>query len=61
MAREFVKHNDKAVQAAFAEALRGIPVAHEPHLQFKKRVPAAIGLIRTGDTIQYANLILESA
>ena len=61
MAREFVKHNDKAVQAAFAQALCGIPVRHEPHLQFKKRVPAAIGLIRTGDTIQYANIILESA
>ena len=61
MAREFVKHNDKAVQAAFAGALRGIPLGHEPHIQFKKRVPAAVGLIRTGDTIQYANMILESA
>ena len=61
MAREFVKHNDKAVRAAFSEALRGIPVAYEPHLQFKKRVPAAVGLVRTGDTIQYANMILESA
>ncbi|HTZ21865.1 MAG TPA: RbsD/FucU domain-containing protein, partial [Opitutaceae bacterium] len=27
---------------------------------FKKRVPSAIGLIRTGDTTQYANLILVS-
>jgi D-ribose pyranase len=61
MAREFVKHNDKSLQAAFAQALCGIPVRHEPHLQFKKRVPAAIGLIRTGDTIPYANIILESA
>jgi D-ribose pyranase len=60
MAREFVKHNDKGVQAAFAQALRGLPVLREPHLQFKKRVPAAVGLIRTGDTIPYANLILES-
>jgi len=61
MAREFVKNNDKTVQAAFAQALCGVPLTHEPHVQFKKRVPAAIGLIRTGDTIQYANLILESA
>ena len=61
MAREFVKHNSKAVQAAFAQALCGIPVAYEPHILFKKRVPAAVGLIRTGDTIQYANMILESA
>lgn len=28
---------------------------------FKKRVPHAIALIRTGDTTQYANLILVSA
>ena len=32
----------------------------EPHLTFKQRVPKAIGLIRTGDTIEYANVILES-
>ena len=58
---EFLKHNDAKTRAAFAEALRGITVTHEPHLNFKKRVPSAIGLIRTGDTIQYANMILESA
>jgi D-ribose pyranase len=61
MAKEFLKHNDAKTRAAFAEALRGIPVVHEPHLNFKKRVPSAIGLIRTGDTIKYANMILESA
>ena len=61
MAKEFLKHNDAKTRAAFAEALRGITVAHEPHLNFKKRVPSAIGLIRTGDTVQYANMILESA
>jgi D-ribose pyranose/furanose isomerase RbsD len=29
-------------------------------VEFKKRVPDAIWLIRTGDTIQYANMILIS-
>jgi D-ribose pyranose/furanose isomerase RbsD len=29
-------------------------------VQFKKRVPGAIGLVRTGDTIQYANMVLVS-
>jgi D-ribose pyranose/furanose isomerase RbsD len=29
-------------------------------MQFKKRVPGAIGLNRTGDTVQYANMILIS-
>ena len=61
MAREFLKYNDAKTRAAFAEAPRGIPVTHEPHLNFKKRVPSAIGLIRTGDTIRCSNMILESA
>ena len=61
MAEEFVKNNTPATQAAFAAAFQGIPLAHEPHIEFKKRVPLAIGLIRTGDTVQYANMILESA
>lgn len=61
MAEEFLKHNPEAVRNAFAEALAGIPVLYEPHVEFKKRVPAAIGLIRTADTIQYANIIIESA
>ncbi len=60
MAREFLKHNDIPVRSAFQKALSGIPTVHEPHLEFKKRVPEAIGLIRTGDTIQYANIILVS-
>jgi D-ribose pyranase len=33
----------------------------KPHGEFKKRVPRAIGLIRSGDTVQYANMILVSA
>ncbi|AKC82681.1 transport protein RbsD/FucU [Verrucomicrobia bacterium IMCC26134] len=42
-------------------ALDGLPLVFEPHVAFKLRVPHAIGLIRTGDTTQYGNLILESA
>jgi D-ribose pyranase len=60
-AREFLRHNPAAVQKARAAALAGIPVGFEPHVRFKRRVPSAIGLIRTGDTIPYANLIIESA
>ena len=60
MAREFLEHNTKEVRARFAKALEGVPTVHEPHVDFKKRVPGAIGLIRTGDTIQYANVILVS-
>ena len=61
MAREFLQHNTTKTRASFAEALRGIELTHEAHIDFKKRIPHAIGLIRTGDTIQYANVILESA
>lgn len=60
MAREFLEHNAKGTRDRFARALKGIPTVHEPHLDFKRRVPGAIGLIRTGDTVQYANLILIS-
>jgi D-ribose pyranase len=61
MAEEFLRENDSRTQQAFAEALKGIELVHEPHVDFKRRVPLAIGLIRTGDTVQYANMILESA
>lgn len=61
MAEEFVASNTKQVIDQFAAALEGLEITHEPHVEFKRRVPHAIGLIRTGDTIQYANMILESA
>lgn len=60
MAQEFLDHNTARVRTRFAEALAGIPTTHEPHVELKRRVPAAIGLIRTGDTVQYANLVLVS-
>jgi D-ribose pyranase len=61
MAAEFLENNTDTVHTAFAEALKGIPLAHERHVEFKRRVPAAVGLIRTADTVQYANIIIESA
>lgn len=61
MAKEFMRENGRKTQLRFALALKGIPLKFEPHAEFKRRVPQAIGLIRTADTIQYANLILESA
>jgi D-ribose pyranase len=60
MAREFLRGNTPATRALFAKGLKGIPTTFEPHVQFKKRVPGTIGLVRTGDTIQYANIILIS-
>ena len=61
MAEEFRSANDPVTREQFLAALQGVPLTLEPHVIFKKRVPSAIGLIRTGDTTQYANIILESA
>lgn len=61
MAREFLRQNSSKTRAAFRDALQGIELRHEPHVALKRRVPFAIGLIRTGDTVPYANIILESA
>jgi D-ribose pyranase len=60
MAQEFLRENTPATRALFTLALQGIPTTREPHVQFKKHVPGAIGLIRTGDTVQYANMVLIS-
>lgn len=44
----------------FKNLYPGIEVTRLPHIDFKKMVPNAIGLIRTGDPTAYGNLILES-
>ncbi len=59
-ADEFKAHNPPEKLTALQD-LAGDRLMFEPHLQLKQRVPLAIGLIRTGDTTQYANLIIESA
>lgn len=59
MAEEFRTHNSAAVLGERVKLLQG--VVWEPHPVFKLRVPRAVGLIRTGDTTPYANVILESA
>lgn len=61
MADEFKRHNGRATVNAFRRACPNIDIQFEPHSEFKRRVPAAIGLVRTGDDTLYANMILESA
>jgi D-ribose pyranase len=61
MAREFKReHGPKALQD-YAALLPGATIQFLPHVDFKKRIPSAIGLIRTGDTTQYGNILLQSA
>ena len=62
MAEEFLNANPAETIKDYERILGGIPLTYESHEGiFKKRVPGAIGLIRTGDTTQYGNIILESA
>jgi D-ribose pyranase len=60
MAEEFLSHNTPETKSLFEKSCRGVSIYFEPHIEFKKRVPQAIGLVRTGDTTAYGNLILIS-
>lgn len=59
-ADEFVTSNSAETVERFAKSFGRIPLTREAHVDFKKRVPHAIGLIRTGDATPYGNLIIES-
>jgi D-ribose pyranase len=61
MAQEFNAENREATRRSYAELMAPVQIQFEPHVEFKKRVPQAVGLIRTGDTTQYGNIIVESA
>ena len=61
MAEEFLAENGPERQGEYRDLLAPVEIQFEPHLEFKKRVPQAIGLVRTADTTQYGNIILESA
>ncbi len=66
-AEEFLSTNPAEVITQYNESFDGfkglspgIEVTRLPHNDFKKLVPNAIGLVRTGDPTAYGNLILES-
>jgi D-ribose pyranase len=59
MATEFREHNSAELVGRFSTILPGL--MFEQHVELKRRVPLAIGLVRTGGTAQYSNVILESA
>jgi D-ribose pyranase len=61
MAREFKRENGAEALEEYAALLSGATIQFLSHVDFKKRVPGAIGLIRTGDTTQYGNILLQSA
>lgn len=62
-AQEFLATNPEDTVKAYNTSFEAIPnviIERTAHLEFKKMVPQAIGLIRTGDTTAYGNIILES-
>lgn len=61
MAQEFEERYSPQAIKELKAALGEIEVVRLSHAELKKSVSQATGLIRTGDTIQYANIILESA
>ena len=61
MAHEFRMANPDVTLQAFENSTANIGISYLSHTEFKQMVPKAIGLIRTGDTTQYANMIIESA
>lgn len=60
MAEQFLLENTQSVQDAFIKSFGKIPYTFEDYYAMKSRVPGAIGIIRTADTIQYANMLLVS-
>jgi D-ribose pyranase len=61
MASEFLEVNTPEIRKIYEEALAGVSIIWEPHLSLKARAPGAIGIIRTGDTTRFGNIVLESS
>jgi D-ribose pyranase len=61
MALEFTEVQHVKVQQDYKDVLDGIDVAWMPHKELKQRVLQVVGIIRTGDTTRFGNVLLESA
>lgn len=62
-AEQFITVNSEEVVSQFDQVFASIPniiVERLDHDAFKKLVPGAIGLIRTGDATAYGNIMIES-
>ncbi len=60
MASEFRETCSSETLHFYEEALEGISVAWESHALFKSRAKGVVGIIRTGDTTRFGNILLES-
>jgi D-ribose pyranase len=60
MAVEFRETNSEETLRCYEELLAGVSITWEPHTALKARAPNVIGIIRTGDTTRYGNVLLQS-
>jgi D-ribose pyranase len=60
MASEFRETNSETTLRGYEELLEGVAITWESHVALKTRASKAIGIIRTGDTTRYGNILLES-
>lgn len=60
MASEFRETSSAETLRCYEEALNGVSIAWKPHALLKSRAKGAVGIIRTGDTTRFGNVLLES-
>jgi D-ribose pyranase len=61
MATEFRDVSSAETLRAYEELLIDVSVTWEPQADFKARAPSVVGIIRTGDTTRFGNILLESS
>jgi D-ribose pyranose/furanose isomerase RbsD len=60
MAAEFRQVNSAETLRSYEELLEGVSIVWEPQASLKARAREVVGVIRTGDTTRFGNIILES-
>ncbi|HEV2273295.1 MAG TPA: RbsD/FucU domain-containing protein, partial [Acidobacteriaceae bacterium] len=61
MASEFREVSSPETVHSYEQHLSGIALTWEPHIALKARAKGVVGIIRTGDTTRFGNIVLESA
>ncbi|WP_373694109.1 D-ribose pyranase [Edaphobacter paludis] len=61
MSEEFRRVQSPEIQSAYEAAFNMIVVNWVPHAEFKGKARDVIGIIRTGDTTRFGNVLLESS
>jgi D-ribose pyranase len=60
MATEFREVSSTETLRSYEDLLKGVSIVWEPHASLKSRAGGVIGIIRTGDTTRFGNILLES-